>query len=87
VEVLSPSTEGYDRGGKFNLYRRLESLKDYVLESTDKMELDLYRKNAQTNVWEINNYGSESLVELQSINLTWAIAQIYDGIIFKLRIR
>lgn len=36
VEVLSPSTEGYDRGGKFNLYRKSDSLQDYVLVNTDK---------------------------------------------------
>jgi Uma2 family endonuclease len=86
VEVLSPSTEGYDRGGKFNLYRRSDSLQDYVLVNTDKMEIDLYRKNEQGK-WEIINYGSDndsgSLVELQSVNLTFAIAQLYDGIIFE----
>ncbi len=85
VEILSLSTEGYDRGGKFNLYRRSESLQDYILVSTDKMEIDIYRKNEQGR-WEIINYGSGSesgsLVELQSINLTCAIEQIYDGIIF-----
>ncbi|AFY74838.1 hypothetical protein Syn7502_02913 [Synechococcus sp. PCC 7502] len=86
VEVLSPSTEGYDRGGKFNLYRRSDSLQDYVLVSSDKMEIDLYRKNHQGR-WEIINYvaGSETtnLVELQSINLTFPIEQLFDGIVFE----
>jgi Uma2 family endonuclease len=58
--------------------------------NADKMELDIYRKNEQGK-WEIINYepssevGSElgSLVELQSINLTFPIKQIYDGIIFE----
>jgi Uma2 family endonuclease len=86
VEVLSSSTEGYDRGGKFNLYRRSDSLQDYVLVSTDKIELDLYRKNAQGK-WEIVHYesGSEfssSLVELQSINLTFQLERLFDGIVF-----
>jgi Uma2 family endonuclease len=83
VEVLSPSTEGYDRGGKFNLYRQSESLQDYVLVSTDKVVIDSYQKNAQTNMWEIINYESGSLVNLPSINLTFPIEQIYDGIIFE----
>jgi len=88
VEVLSPSTEGYDRGGKFNLYRRSNSLQDYVLVSTDKIELDLYRKNAQGR-WEIIHHeldsesnSESSLVELQSINLTFQLEQLFDGINF-----
>ncbi len=84
VEVLSPITEGYDRGGKFNLYRRSESLRDYVLVNADKIEIDLYCKN-EYGKWEIINYEPRSesgnLVELKSINLTFAIEQIYDGII------
>jgi Uma2 family endonuclease len=56
------------------------------LVNADKMELDIYRKNEQGR-WEIINYepSSEvgSLVELQSINLTFPIEQIYDGIIFE----
>jgi Uma2 family endonuclease len=75
VEVLSPSTEGYDRGGKFNLYRRSESLQDYVLVNTNKIELDLYQKYDQSR-WEIINYESGSLIELKSINLTFPIEQI-----------
>jgi len=82
VEVLSPSTEGYDRGGKFKLYQRSESLQDYVLVNAEKMEVDLYRKNEQGK-WEIINYELENLVELQSVNLTFAIEQIYDGIILE----
>jgi Uma2 family endonuclease len=82
VEVLSPSTEGYDRGGKFNLYRRSESLQDYILVNTNKIELDLYQKNDR-GIWEIINYEAGSLIELKSINLTFPIEQIYEGIIFE----
>lgn len=81
MEVLSPSTEGYDRGGKFNVYRRSESLLDHILVSSDKMEIDHYRKNEQDK-WEIINYETDSLVELQSVNLTFVVAQLYGGIIF-----
>jgi Uma2 family endonuclease len=42
VEVLSPSTEAYDRGDKFAYYRRLESLTDYVLVSQDKVRVEHY---------------------------------------------
>ena len=45
VEVLSPSTEAYDRGGKFALYRRLESLQEYVLVGSETKLVDVFRRN------------------------------------------
>src|SRR5215471_2641510 len=40
IEVLSPSTEAYDRGRKFALYRSLESLREYVLLSSDRVQVE-----------------------------------------------
>ncbi|MEL7521414.1 MAG: Uma2 family endonuclease, partial [Cyanobacteria bacterium J06553_1] len=45
VEVLSDSTEAYDRGGKFRLYQNNPVLQDYLLVSTARIEMDLYHKN------------------------------------------
>lgn len=45
VEVLSPATEAYDRGKKFDLYRRNPNLVDYVLASSEEMAIDIYQKN------------------------------------------
>ncbi len=81
VEVLSPSTEGYDRGEKFNLYRHSDSLKDYVLVNTNKVEISLYKKDDRGK-WEIINYVAGDLVELESINLTFPIKQVFRGIRF-----
>src|SRR6185437_5705408 len=46
VEVLSPSTEGYDRGRKFELYQEIESLRDYLLVASDRVHADLYTRQA-----------------------------------------
>lgn len=46
VEVLSPSTQAYDRGLKFTLYRRLASLREYLLVDPDTRELQLFRRSA-----------------------------------------
>jgi Uma2 family endonuclease len=81
VEVLSPSTEAYDRGNKFKLYRRNPSLKDYVLVDSDKMAIDLYRKDDSGN-WYILNYEVGDSLDLQSINLTFSIEQVYEDITF-----
>jgi Uma2 family endonuclease len=81
VEVLSPSTEAYDRGDKFRMYRRNPSLRDYVLVHTDKIAIDLYRKDEAGN-WNIINYEAGDAIELRSINLTYSIEQIYEDIVF-----
>jgi Uma2 family endonuclease len=81
VEVLSPSTEGYDRGEKFYLYERSNSLKDYVLVNTNKIEINLYKKD-DLGKWQIIKYVAGELVELESINLSFPIEEVFRGIKF-----
>jgi Uma2 family endonuclease len=82
VEVLSPSTEAYDRGNKFNLYRRSDaSLQEYILVSTTEIAIDIYRKNERGR-WEINNYRAGDSIELESIDLTFPIERVFKGIVF-----
>lgn len=81
VEVLSDSTEAYDRGNKFFRYRQNPQLQDYVLVSSQEIAIDLYRKGS-SGQWEIINYRSGDIVELQSINLSFPIEQVYRGVDF-----
>jgi Uma2 family endonuclease len=81
VEVLSDSTEAYDRGEKFYRYRRNPVLQDYLLVSSKSISIDLYHKNDARD-WTILNYRSGDRVELKSINLSFPIEQVYRGIIF-----
>ena len=80
VEVLSSSTESYDRGGKFRLYRKNLSLQDYLLVSSTSIEMDLYHKN-DAGEWIILNYKEGDIVELKSINLSFPIEQVYRNLI------
>lgn len=80
VEVLSPSTEAYDRGNKFKMYRRNPSLQEYVLVSVEAIEVELFRKT-ETGDWRIINYQAGDMVELKSVNFTCQIEQIYEGIV------
>ncbi|TVQ60089.1 MAG: Uma2 family endonuclease [Spirulina sp. DLM2.Bin59] len=82
VEVLSPSTEAYDRGKKFKKYRRNPHLVDYVLVSSDEMAIDIYHKN-EAGDWLILSYRAGDVVELASIGLTVAIEQIYEEVVFE----
>ena len=81
VEVLSPSTEAYDRGNKFKLYRQSSSLREYILISTDEIAIDLYRKNDRGE-WQIINYVAGESIELQSVNLTFEVDQVFEDITF-----
>lgn len=80
VEVLSASTEAYDRGGKFRLYRHNPQLKDYLLVSSTSIEVDLYHQK-DNGEWSIINYQAGDVIELKSIQLTWAIEQVYRGLV------
>lgn len=79
VEVLSKTTEAYDRGGKFRMYQNNAVLKDYLLVSSTAMEIDLYHKN-DAGQWMIINYGEGDTIELKSINLSFPIEQVYRGL-------
>jgi len=79
VEVLSPSTETYDRSGKFRLYRKNLNLQDYLLVSSTSIEMDLYHKN-EAGDWLIINYQAGDTIELKSINLSFPIEQIYRNL-------
>lgn len=89
VEVLSPSTEGFDRGKKFRHYRKIETLKEYVLVDTENMNIECYRLNEQ-NKWELTSYFPEELainqteleIHLTSVNFNSPISLIYEDVVF-----
>ena len=84
VEVLSVSTEGYDRGEKFALYREINSLQEYVLIDPRSYRVDVFRRNAN-NRWELFAFTSvDSQVELASLNFQAAMAAIYEDVNFAL---
>lgn len=82
VEVLSEATEAYDRGKKFDKYRRNPNLIDYVLVSAEEIAIDIYHKNA-TGDWLILSYRAGDVVDLKSIGLSLAIEQFYAEVVFE----
>ncbi len=80
VEVLSDSTETYDRGGKFALYRQIPSLQEYLLVSQDQVRVELYRRS-EGGRWTLTEYaGLEDRIPLESLDCTLALAEIYDKV-------
>jgi len=81
VEVLSPSTESYDRGQKFAHYRRLESLREYVLVAQVTPRIEHFRRDVDHWVFtEISDPGGE--LALPSLGCVLKLADIYDRIEF-----
>ncbi|TVQ41748.1 MAG: Uma2 family endonuclease [Wenzhouxiangella sp.] len=77
VEVLSPGTEAFDRGAKFAAYRRLESLKEYLLVDPDSGRLELYRR-ASDGHWVLHTFDDDQPVELASVELKLSHATIFE---------
>lgn len=83
IEVLSPSTEAFDRGEKFRRYRTyLKSLTDYVLVSQAMPLIDHYRRQSG-NEWVLSSVGDlEGSLYLASIDCTLRLTEVYDRITF-----
>jgi Uma2 family endonuclease len=81
IEVLSPSTERYDRGEKFAHYRRLESLREYILIAQDIRRIDHYRRDGDT--WVLTEVSEpDSALVISSISCTLRLSDIYDRVDF-----
>jgi Uma2 family endonuclease len=81
-EVLSPSTERYDRGRKFALYQGLESLTDYLLVSQDMARVEHFARE-DAGHWRFTAYdGLDSVVEIESIQCNIPAADIFARIDF-----
>jgi Uma2 family endonuclease len=77
VEVLSPTTEAYDRGDKFSHYRTLESLTDYILLSQNRQRIEHYYKQADGE-WRFRAAETEgSSITVTSLGVTLDLATIY----------
>jgi Uma2 family endonuclease len=83
VEVLSPSTEAYDRGFKSQQYRTLESLQEYALASQTEPRIEVFRRHSGTQ-WVLTEFaGLESACRLDSLNVSIPLADIYDKVVFQ----
>ncbi len=69
AEVLSPTTAAYDRGDKFTAYRRIASLREYLLIDPDSRRVELYRLGAD-NLWVLHPAEPDTDVQLDSVKLT-----------------
>lgn len=83
VEVLSPSTADYDKGARFDYYRTLESLREYVLVWQDKKRVARYAKQIDGSWLLRDSIGEEAEIVLDSIDCMLSIEDIYDKVDFE----
>jgi len=80
IEVLSPSTEAYDRGGKFSHYRKIESLREYLLVMQDQASIERYVRHGE--VWMLTEtLGLEATVALESIDCVLSLREVYRKVL------
>ncbi len=79
IEILSPSTRNYDMGGKFDLYRDISTLKEYILVDSEAVKAYAFRIN-ETGHWELEEYKrAEDTLEIKVLQLSIPLTEIYEG--------
>ena len=79
VEVVSDSTEGFDRGDKFKSYRNIPSFKEYLIVSQDKRSVEQFYKDKRGN-WQIGVVVTEGSLKLKSMDIKIALDDVYFNV-------
>lgn len=84
VEVLSRSAAEYDRGEKFEAYRQVESLREYVLIAQDRRHAELFRKEPAggdgADRWVLYEFAGDDTLTLASVSAEVALSALYEGV-------
>lgn len=79
AEVLSASTQAFDRGLKFAAYRQLGSLREYLLIDPDARSVEVYRRN-ERSLFELHDQTGADALHLASVDLRLPMAELFDGL-------
>ncbi len=79
IEILSPSTKVYDRGGKFILYRDIPALREFIIIDSESISIEAFRINKEGN-WELHDYRSiEDTLTIPTVGVSLLLKEIYSG--------
>ncbi len=78
IEVLSPSTQGYDRSQKFAVYRRIPSLQEYVLIDPDTRRVESFRRGAD-GLWTLHDMSDGDALDAASVGVSLSLANVFHG--------
>jgi Uma2 family endonuclease len=79
IEVLSPSTQGYDRSQKFALYRRLKSLREYVLVDPESRRVEAFRRSAD-DAWVLHDMSESDSLHLAGLEISVTMGEVFAGL-------
>ena len=79
VEVLSPSTQAYDRSQKFSLYRRMPSLKEYIVVDPDTRRVEGFTRRVD-GLWVLHDMSDEGSLVAASLDLRVPLADVFAGV-------
>lgn len=80
VEVLSSSTEDYDRGRKFTYYRACPTIQEYVLISSTYQSVEVFKRERK-NLWTLQVFGPGDTVELSGLDVSFTVSAVYEGVV------
>lgn len=83
VEVLSESTSAYDRGLKFEHYRKIDTLKEYLLVEQDRRHADLFRRREDDSRWVLYASGATDDVVLDSVGVQLSMDTLFEDVAFE----
>ena len=79
IEVLSDATAAFDRGRKFEAYRRIDTLREYVLVDPERRRVECFRRDEQGR-WVLYPFGPEGEVELESLAFRCTFDALYEDV-------
>ncbi len=83
IEVLSESTESFDRGKKFHRYKQIPTLQEYVLIAQDEYQIDVFQKSGD-GTWNLRSYaGVDDVLELRSLQIQLKLQDLYRRVEFE----
>jgi Uma2 family endonuclease len=86
VEVLSPSTADFDRGGKFGHYRQIPSLKEYLVFWQDEARVEQHTRTHE-GLWLLREVvGMDAILQLPSLNVSLSLKDAYDKVVFRTQV-
>ncbi len=79
IEILSPSTKNYDRGGKFILYRDIPTLREFIVIDSESISVEAFRIN-KSGHWELEDYRSmEDILTIPIVDVSISLRELYEG--------
>jgi len=79
VEVLSPSTQAYDRSQKFALYRRIPALQEYILVDPETRRVEAFRRGAD-GLWVLHDMSETDALQAASVGCRVLLSDVFDGV-------